>query len=385
VESSITEVGFRQIKVLRINTRMNIGGPAIQVTTLMNYISKLEVNQLLLTGNCEHGESDYLEFNQIDLDRIKIRGLGRSLNPIGDLRAILRIRRIIREFKPDIVHTHTFKAGLLGRIAAISFKHRPYLVHTFHGHLLHGYLGRIKLEVLKLIERYLATKTDILISVGERVMNDLIRAGIGSPNKYRVITPGFPIANLNVSEGISPSFESRKFTCAWIGRFVEIKAPERVLEIARFFLQPELNVEFILAGDGPLKSQIQRQSRLETLPIKFLGWVGRTQEILKEVDLVILTSINEGTPLSVIEAHRMGIPVISTDVGSVREIVSNGKSGYVIDYEPSRFAELIKSFAVNPDKLGEFSREALRVAGDKFGPEKLALNYLQVYKSLTST
>lgn len=380
-----TEVrDMTRMKVLRVIARMNIGGPAIQVTTLMNYIPKSEVDQLLLTGNCEEGEADYLEFNDIDLKRIKISGLGRSINPLSDLKAMLKIRKIIKDFSPDIVHTHTFKAGLLGRVAAISVRKRPYLVHTFHGHLLHGYLGILKLSILKNLERILAVKTDVLVSVGEKVMNDLVEVGVGNRGKFKVVPPGFPIPKVSSGEETSFSLDSKKFMCAWIGRVVEVKAPERVLEIARIFAKSDSGVQFLIAGDGPLRNQIQRQSESESLPIRFLGWTGEIQNLLRDVDLLILTSINEGTPVSIIEAQRIGKPVISTDVGSVREIVSIGKSGYVVDYDPSRFAELIKSFAANRHKLREFSEEALRFSSDKFAPERLAQDYLRIYKSLTS-
>ena len=146
-------VKSRKIRLLRIIARVNIGGPAIQVTTLMNYIPENQVDQLLVTGTCEDGEADYFEFNGIDIERKLIKGLGRSINVLSDFNALLQIRRIIKNFKPDIVHTHTFKAGTLGRLAALSFRKRPFLVHTFHGHLLHGYLNCFKLSILKTIEK----------------------------------------------------------------------------------------------------------------------------------------------------------------------------------------------------------------------------------------
>ena len=373
-----------EIRVLRIIARMNIGGPAIQVTTLMNYIPKSEVNQLLVTGECEEGEADYLEFNGIDLERKIIPGLGRSINPLSDLKAMLKIRKIIKEFRPDILHTHTFKAGLLGRIAALSVLKRPYLVHTFHGHLLQGYLGGFKLRVLKFLERVLAVKTDVLVSVGEKVKDDLIQIGVGSRDKFEVVPPGFPMKEFPIVTRSVSSLDSQILKCAWIGRIVEVKAPERILEIARFFSKGHSGVQFLIAGDGPLRAKIQLQSELESLPIKFLGWTGDIHKLLREVDLLILTSVNEGTPVSIIEAQRLGIPVVSTDVGSVHEIVSSEKSGYVIGYEPSRFAQLIESFASNRDKLKDFSREALRFSGNKFAPERLAQDHIRIYKSLTA-
>ena len=180
-----------KIKVLRIIARMNIGGPAIQVTTLMNYIPQSEVCQSLITGECEAGEKDYLEFNRIGLDRMRIPSLGRSINLISDVKALLEIRKVIKQLTPDIVHTHTFKAGLLGRLAALSVRNHPHLVHTFHGHILNGYLGCAKLAILKTIERFLAVKTDVLVAVGERVRDELKEVGVGKNNKFVVVPPGF--------------------------------------------------------------------------------------------------------------------------------------------------------------------------------------------------
>jgi len=379
---NVAYLNSRKIRVLRIIARMNIGGPAIQVTTLMNYLPEDEVNQLLLTGTCEEGEADYLDFNQIGLNRKKIPGLGRRVSLFNDFTALLEIRRVIKNFDPDILHTHTFKAGFLGRVAALSFKERPFLVHTFHGHLLNGYLGATKLGILKIIERSLARRTDVLVSVGEKVKNELLEVGIGKHKKFEVVPPGFPIAesNLNLTRWLQQS--SEKFTCAWIGRIVEVKAPERVLEIARHLSHKKSNVQFLIAGDGPLRKKIQSQSESDSLPIRFLGWAGDVPALLKEVNLLILTSLNEGTPLSIIEAQRLGKPVIATDVGSVSEVVSDGKSGYVLDFDAAEFADLILSFSVNRAKLEEFSNEAIRFSGEKFAPERLAKDYLRIYKEL---
>jgi glycosyltransferase involved in cell wall biosynthesis len=364
---------------------MNIGGPAIQVTTLMNYLPQSEVCQLLITGECEPGEKDYLEFNRIDLDRMRIPSLGRSINPISDVKALFKIRKAIKMFRPDIVHTHTFKAGLLGRLAALSIRNHPYLVHTFHGHILNGYLGGAKLATLKTIERFLALKTDVLVAVGERVMEELKEVGVGKYNKFEVVPPGFPMTKVHSIDTNMFSSNPEKLKCAWIGRFVEVKAPERILEVARIISENKSQVQFLVAGDGPLRNKIQEQCELESLPVKFFGWTADIQNFLKDVDLLFLTSINEGTPIAIIESQRLGKPVIATDVGSVSETVSHGKSGYVIDYDPLRFAQILESFANDRIKLKEFSKESIRFSGDKFSPERLSSDYLRIYKSLIST
>jgi glycosyltransferase involved in cell wall biosynthesis len=140
----------------------------------------------------------------------------------------------------------------------------------------------------------------------------------------------------------------------------------------------------LIAGDGPLRKGIQEQSSLESLPIEFLGWTSDIQSFLQQVDLLILTSINEGTPIAIIESQRLGRPVIATDVGSVLETILHGKSGYAIDYDAFHFAEIIESFANNREKLKDFSKEAIRFSGEKFSPDRISRDYLRIYKSLTS-
>ncbi len=373
-----------RMRVLRIIARMNVGGPAIQVTTLMNYLSKDDIEQVLITGICEPGEVDYLELNDIDLDRIIVSSFKRRLSMTNDLIALFKIRAIIKSFQPHIVHTHTFKAGLLGRLASLTVKNRPVLVHTFHGHLLDGYLGGVKLLVLKKIERLLALKTKILVSVGERVMRELLAAGIGNVDKFKVVSPGFPMpwVEKNLLEN---KIRLDNFVCVWIGRLVEVKAPERLLEISRLLYQNDRRIQFLVIGDGPLRSQIQRQSELESLPIRFLGWRADIQQELIKANMLILTSLNEGTPISIIEAQRMGRPVISTDVGSVAEVISDGKSGYAVQYSADKFAELILEFSNSQERLTEFSDEAIRFSGEKFSPERLANDYSSIYKLLVSS
>lgn len=372
------------IRVLRIIARMNVGGPAIQVTTLMNSISKSDVTQLLLTGVCEPGEADYLELNGIKLDLRVLPSLGRRISLLGDLKTFFEIRKWTKVFEPEIVHTHTFKAGFLGRLAVLSLRTRPALVHTFHGHLLNGYYTGFKLFVLKTIERYLARRTSYLVAVGEKVMLELLREGIGSRNKYIIIPPGFPMRQMRTSTNPSVLSDLNEFNCAWVGRLVEIKAPHRILEIARIIRTTKTKVKFIVAGDGPLREKIQLQSECEGLPIEFLGWTQNVEEVLANSDLLLLTSINEGTPVSIIEAQRMGKPVITTNVGSVEEVISINRSGYALSYDSEKFAELIEKFALNEDLLRDFSKEAIRFSKEKFTPERLADDYLKIYRSLTT-
>ena len=182
-----------RIKVLRLIARMNIGGPAVQVTGLMQQLDSKIFNQILVTGYVAENEADYLLENKIDIPVIRIDGLGRSINFLADIKAFFQLAKLIRKFRPDIIHTHTAKAGVLGRTAWIFLGYKPKLVHTFHGHLLHGYFGKFKTTLVVIIERTLGSITNQFFAVGKIVEEDLINAGIGSRNKFKVMPPGLTL------------------------------------------------------------------------------------------------------------------------------------------------------------------------------------------------
>lgn len=311
-------------------------------------------------------------------------GLGRAINVLADLKALLFIRKQLVSFAPDILHTHTFKAGALGRIASFTIKKKIHTVHTFHGHLLEGYFKGVKYRTLLLLERFLAKKTSVLVSVGEKVMNDLITHKIGRRAQYRIIPPGFAI-NRDLEKLAVPR-ENRErdseFTCLWVGRLVDIKRPDRVLEIARVFKKRGSHIKFLIVGDGPLRQHLENKSQLESLPITFLGWRKDVFELLVHADLLLLTSTNEGTPISIIEAQRMSRPVVSTDVGSVSEVMIHGESGFVMNYSTEDFVEKIQLLAENHNLYSQFSENAKRYSSERFSSERLVNDHIKVYKDL---
>ena len=370
-------------KVLRIIARMNVGGPAIQVTALMEGLGKFGIKQELITGYCEDGEEDYLKSHLIELGEIRIEGLGRSLKLFDDLRAFFKIRSFMKRFNPDIVHTHTAKAGVLGRLASLSLGKNAIRVHTFHGHLLYGYFSKWKTRLVILLERFLAARTDALVAVGQKVADDLLIVGIGNRNKYSVIPPGFPAKQPEgrISRGdIGISTDS--FCCLWIGRLVDIKRPERILEIAREIRKISNGISFLVVGGGPHLSLLQESALKESLPITFLGWREDVEELIALSDLMILTSDNEGTPLSLIQAQRQGKPVLSTDVGSVREVMIQEETGFALSYDAKAFAIKIQEMKDNPGKYDSFSRAALKFSSLRFSEERLVNDYVNLYSKL---
>jgi glycosyltransferase involved in cell wall biosynthesis len=364
---------------------MNVGGPAVQVSGIAKNIDSEEFDHRLVTGFCENDEIDYLDMHNFPLQVERIEGLGRSLNLISDIRAFFKIRSIIKKFRPHIVHTHTAKAGFLGRLASLSVKTTSLRVHTFHGHLLSGYFSPLKTEFVIFIERILAHFSDVLIGVGQKVVDDLIVAGIGYGKKYRVINPGLEIAtkhNRNQTRE-KLSIEHDDFVIAWVGRFADIKAPQRVLAIARKCLTSQKRIKFLMIGGGSLLQSVQEESESEKLPILFLGWRSDPEDLIAASDLLLMTSKNEGTPISAIQAQVLGVPVLSTDVGAINEIVIDGKTGYIAPFDAEHFQELISRLAGNELLWQSQSRHAKSQAQNRFSIERLVKDHEELYKDLT--
>ena len=374
------------VRVMRLIARMNVGGPAIQITGLMKHLSLPEFEQHLITGFCDLEEMDYLEINQFNFPYSRISGFGRSINIFLDLMVLLKIRRQILSFRPDIVHTHTAKAGLLGRIAAISTFKGQFLVHTFHGHLLHGYFGKFKTHLVILAERILARVTDKLVAVGEHVRDDLLEARIGSFEQYKVIGPGLEIGELPERLASLKYFDLPEdtFIVTWIGRLVRVKSPHRILEVSEACKKRKLKVKFVIAGEGPLAKELKDLTKEKQLQIAFLGWQSDIERILSFSDLVMLTSENEGTPVALIQAQMAGIPILATDVGSTSEVMINEKSGFCLNFSSEDFVDKIETLATNIELKKSFGATGKAYARDHFSLNRLVSDHSELYRDLIS-
>ena len=347
---------------MRIIARMNVGGPAVQVSGLMRGFDAQVFDQELVTGYCAADEADYLEKVATDVKAVRIDGLGRSIKPRADLTALFAIIREIRRFKPDVIHTHTAKAGVVGRIASILSGHKSIRVHTFHGHLLNGYFGSGKTKLVVLVEKFLALFTDQLLAVGAKVKDDLLAVGVGNQNKFGVMSPGLQLAQV-------PSQSSARHKlglsadvtyCAFIGRITQIKRPDRFLDVVAEIKSRGVDLHFIVAGAGDLLQYCQDRAKIENLPVTFLGWREDIEVVLAAADFVLLTSDNEGTPLSLIQAGMVGIPVVATNVGSTNEIVVNGETGLLTDLPVGQLADAVSRVATDGAlraKMGSAGKE----------------------------
>jgi len=334
---------------MEIIARMNVGGPAVIVAELMRGIDATKFEVLLVTGYCDKTEADYLDTIATDIKAIRIEGLGRSLSLKQDVVSFFSLVRLIRKERPDVIHTHTAKAGVLGRLASIIAGKGAIRIHTFHGHLLHGYFGKVKTNLVIIIERLLATRTHLLIAVGTKVRDDLLRARIGNIKKFAVSFPGlqdpgtFDITN----ERKKLNLNSSTLYCTFVGRLTNIKRPDRLLDVASITKARGLNIHFLIAGDGELAQKCQERIADEKLLVTLLGWRKDVDEIFASSDMAILTSDNEGIPLTLIQASFAGLPIVATNVGSISDIVVHGETGFLTDTEPARLADAIAALVAD--------------------------------------
>ena len=374
----------QKVRVLRIIARMNVGGPAVQVSGLMRGFNQELFEQELLTGFCAADEADYLEKVATDVMAIRIDGLGRSIKPRADLTALFAIIKEIRRFKPDVIHTHTAKAGVVGRIASILSGHSSIRVHTFHGHLLHGYFGAGKTKLVILIEKFLALFTDQLLAVGKKVQDDLIAAGIGNESKFAVMPPGLQLAMVpsKTEARLELGLDPDKIYCAFIGRITQIKRPDRFLDVVSKIKATGTNVHFVVAGAGEQLDYGQVRASNENLPVTFLGWREDIEVVLAAADFVILTSDNEGTPLSLIQAGMVGIPVVATNVGSTNEIVVDGETGFLTDLSADQLANAVTKLAEDIDLRAKMGSAGQEYTLARYGVARLVKDHQDLYLRL---
>jgi len=371
---------------MRIIARMNVGGPAIQITTMLNGLPESVIDQRLYFGSCAPGEAEYIS-NIRAQDRLcRIPGFSRNIALKRELSVLLYLMRAIRSEKPDIIHTHTAKAGFLGRMAAILTLNKAKRVHTFHGHVLTGYFSPLVSQIYGQVERFLARHTDVIISVGDQVRNELEKWKIGSTNKHRVIYPGIPIGErIERSQARSDlGISQTRLTLAFIGRITPIKRVDRIIEVARLCKKNELDIQFILAGEGSEFSYFKNIVEKENLPIKLLGWRSDVERVLSAVDALILTSDNEGTPIASIQGSLLGVPTIATNVGSLSDIVINGKTGILTSTSVDDIYQAIVRIYERPEVLAQMGKEAEMYAHEKFSVARFLKEYEDLYCSLVS-
>ena len=385
----------RKIKVLRIINRFNIGGPTYNATFLTRYMSD-DFETLLVGGLPEEGESDSLHvLEEYGVQPLLIDEMKRLPNFSSDRKAYKRLKQIIEEFQPDIVHTHASKAGALGRKAAYSLK-VPVIVHTFHGHVFHSYFGKVKTAIFKAIERNLAKKSTGIIAISELQKTELSKEHHICPEqKIKVINLGFDLhkfhENLNEKRAVIRkefNVQEDEVAIAIVGRLAPIKNHSLFLEAMRIVASKTQKkcVAFIV-GDGTERDTITAKIQDLGFPAHFrvemTSWIKDIGTFNAGMDIICLSSNNEGTPVSLIEAQAANIPVVTTDVGGVKDILLEGETGFVVPKNnPEIYAEKVLLLIEDEKKRKKMSQNGWTFVEEKFHYTTLVKNVEAYYREL---
>ena len=385
--------GARQIRVLRVIARLNVGGPALHVTYLSRGLAELGYETTLVAGDVAAGEESMAFVAEREaVDVIRIPGLSRELSPIRDLVATIRLARLIRQLRPHVVHTHTAKAGAVGRAAALlAGRRRPVVVHTFHGHVLRGYFGAIGTAVFRTIETLLAKMTDVLVAVSPEVRDELVRIGVAPASKFAVVRLGIelePRVHTNAARdevrrrlGIGPE----RFVIGWFGRMTAVKRTPDLVDALAELRKRGIDACLLLVGDGPDRELVEERAaeRRVARHVFCLGYQEEVSPWYAAIDAFALTSANEGTPVVCIEALAAGRPVVATSVGGVADVVADGIDGFLVGAGDTN--ALAERLARDPELRTAFGEEGRRRALQRYAVRRLVGDVDGLYRSLLAT
>jgi glycosyltransferase involved in cell wall biosynthesis len=388
-------VSEQPVRVLRVIARLNMGGPALHVAYLAAGLAERGYETTLVAGTLARGE-DSMAFvaDELGIEVERLEELHREISPVRDAVAIVRLARLIRRVRPDILHTHTAKAGAVGRLAALlaGDARPPIVVHTFHGHVLRGYFDPLRTAGFRLLERWLATKTTALVAVSPQVRDDLVALGVAPRERFVVVRLGIELEQRVAAEqdgrgesrrilGIGPD----RFAVGWIGRMTGVKRTDDVLRAFRRLRDRGVDACLCMVGDGPDRPAVERRAHelgvmRDTL---FLGYQEEVAPFYAAFDAMVLPSINEGTPVSALEALAAGRPVVATRVGGVPDVVREGEDGFLVEAgDVDALADRLARLAADPEL-----RERLGAAGrarviPRYSVERLIDDVDLLYRSL---
>ena len=369
-------------RVVRVITRMNVGGPARHALILSRGLED-EYETTLAAGRPEPGEGE-LSDPAVAVHHLP---LVRPVAPLSDARALVAARRLLAAKRPALVHTHTAKAGTVGRVAAMTMSPRPRIVHTFHGHVLDGYFGAPAQAAFRTAERTLARGCDAIVAVSEETRDELLDLGIGDPARFHVIPVGMDLDPLLAVNGGSGELRARLGLdpaaplVGAAGRMVPVKDLDTL--VSAVALMP--GVHLALVGDGEMRASLESRAREPDLAgrVHFTGWWDDMASALGDLDVVVLTSRNEGTPLALIEAGAAGRAVVATDVGGVRAVVVDGETGLLCEPgSPQRVAERLGELLADPARRARMGAAARERTAARFGRERLVADVRRLYAEL---
>jgi glycosyltransferase involved in cell wall biosynthesis len=383
------------LRVVRVIARLNVGGPALHVSYLTRGLVERGYDTTLVTGRVgpSEGSMEYVA-EEADLHPVYVGSLQRNLAPLADLAALFRLVGLLRRVRPHVLHTHTAKAGAVGRVAALLAlgARPPVVVHTYHGHVLTGYFSKRLSRFFVEVERLLGRMTDALIAVSPEVRDDLVRLGVARESKFTVIRLGLdleqriaapPDARERVRAELGIGQES--FVVAWLGRMTEIKRVEDLMQAFADVRGRGVEAVLVLVGDGPDRAELERLT--DELGVAdavcFTGFRADVGSIYCASDVVALSSANEGTPVSLIEALAAGCAVVTTAVGGVSDVVDEGRAGVLVPFGDRRaFADALGELAASPERRRELGEAGRRHVLKRYSVERLLEDVDALYRSL---
>lgn len=391
------------IRILRIVGRMNVGGPARCVLNLAGGLRSPEFETLVATGRSSPGEGDLADrIGAIGIPMTRISGMGRELSLYRDLSAFSAIRKLISSFRPHIVHTHTSKAGVLGRLAAIcsrfgeterTAQNVPRIVHTFHGHVLDGYFGPLKSSIFREVERWLAARTDVIVAVTASVREELLdRHGVGRPDQYRIIPSGGHVAaevrDRSARAALRAELELGNGPVAGVvGRMAPVKGHDLLLAALGSILAEVPDLTVLLVGDGPFRKKYEEEAARKGLGarIRFLGNRSDVARIMSLLDFLLLPSRKEGLPTVLLEAAAAGVPIAAARIPGVTDLFENHSSALVFESEsPPALARAAILLGTDRALGRRLAVEARRVAAKVMTRDAVVAAHRDLYKSLCS-
>jgi glycosyltransferase involved in cell wall biosynthesis len=383
------------VHVLRVIARLNVGGPALHVAYLTEGLADRGYDTTLVAGSLARGEESMAHVAEGRGARIvTLPDLHREISPLNDVRAILRLAQLIRTERPQILHTHTAKAGAVGRIAALlaGDARPPIIVHTFHGHVLRGYFNPLITLGFKTLERWLARITTRLIAVSPEVRDDLVRLGVAPQEKFEVIRLGIELGE-RVGGGADVRRETRRqlgvapdaFVVGWVGRMTAVKRTDDVLLAFKKLADRSTDAWLCLVGDGPDRDHLEQRANELGIVRRclFLGYQDDVAPYYEAIDALLLPSVNEGTPVSVIEALAAERPAVATRVGGVPDVVRDGVDGFLVDVgDAAMLADRLAELANDPERRAQMGRDGRERVLERYAVARLVDDVDALYRRL---
>ena len=375
---------MEKIRILRIISRLNIGGPSIQALLLSKKLDPAQFEPHLVFGTTDPSEGSLAPTKNESFHYFHVPTLQREISILKDLKSFISILKIIRKVKPHIVHTHQAKAGLLGRSAAILLR-VPVRIHTFHGHVFHSYFPTWKTRFFLILERILARYSH-LIAISDTQKKELESHLKSSPTVH-VIPLGLELKkfeNLPPQEPLKKKWGYREdhILIGIVGRLVPIKNHDLFLDIARELKSKFSHVKFLIVGDGERRPYLEKRIHNENLDhVRILGWQYDLREIYSLLDIVVLTSLNEGTPVSLIEAAASGKPIVSASVGGVTSIIQHETNGYLIHkHDKTAFVNSLEKLIQNKELREKMGKSLKQETMKHFDENRLVKDIEGFYK-----